>query len=313
MKKTKILVPALGMMLLSTAAAVSGTMAWFSANRSVTVSTNNFAIEALDGSLVASAANLVGTTADNETTAGNPVISILEGYKLLDASFDEASGQEKLYTDVRNDAGNITGFEDLGALPGSADNTAWKAASGNYYYGIAWSVTFTYTFKGDTRDLDLFFDFAGSTATYSAQTGAAAATNAYETHKGYRIAMINGNNRVVWAPFRASSEGTPAAAKTYHHVNGEGQTAFQNYTNHTDILLSDTATAASLDKAADSTNGNTSRPDYLGTITNTAGTGSQTVKFVCWYEGEDENVVNGAAMEQVSTAMSFYVRTAYSA
>ena len=39
MKKAKILVPAMGMMLLSTAAAVSGTMAWFSANRSVELPT----------------------------------------------------------------------------------------------------------------------------------------------------------------------------------------------------------------------------------------------------------------------------------
>ena len=301
MKKAKILVPAMGMMLLSTAAAVSGTMAWFSANRSVSVTTNNFAIEALDGSLTAQAANLVGTTADN-TLPGNPVVSIISGYKLLDASFDEASGQEKLYTDTVNDAGTITGYTDLGALPSSADNTAWKAASGNYYYGIAWSVTFTYTFKGDVRDLDLFFDFASSTATASTVT---AGTNAYDTHKGFRIALMNGSNRVVWAPFRSNTESEQT--KTYHHVSGQLTSNLTDYTNHTDLLLADT----SLAKAVDGQNGNTSRADYLGTITNSAGTGSQTVNFVCWYEGEDENVVNGADMDQVQTAMQFYVRTAY--
>ena len=36
MKKTKIIVPALGMLLLSTAASVTGTVAWFSANSQVT-------------------------------------------------------------------------------------------------------------------------------------------------------------------------------------------------------------------------------------------------------------------------------------
>lgn len=301
MKKAKILVPAMGMMLLSTAAAVSGTMAWFSANRSVTVSTNDFAIEALDGSLVATAANLVGTTADNDGTPGNPVVSIAENHKLLDASFDEASGEEKLYTDVVNDAGTITGYTNLGALPSSADDTAWKAASGNYYYGIAWSVTFTYTFKGDTRSLDLFFDFAGSTVTNT--TGSE--TSQLHTQKGYRIAMINGNNRVVWAPNRSATENSEA--KTYKHVNGTAANATTNYTNHTDLLLHDT----SLAKAEDGASGNTARADYLGTITNSSGTGSVTVKFVCWYEGEDENVVNGATMDAVSTAMGFYVRTAY--
>ena len=36
MKKTKIIIPALGMLLLSTAASVTGTVAWFAANSSVT-------------------------------------------------------------------------------------------------------------------------------------------------------------------------------------------------------------------------------------------------------------------------------------
>lgn len=38
MKKTKIIIPALGMLLLSTAASVTGTVAWFSANATVNVS-----------------------------------------------------------------------------------------------------------------------------------------------------------------------------------------------------------------------------------------------------------------------------------
>lgn len=44
MKKTKILVPALGMLLLSTAASVTGTVAWFAANAQVTA--NGMAIKA---------------------------------------------------------------------------------------------------------------------------------------------------------------------------------------------------------------------------------------------------------------------------
>ena len=44
MKKTKILVPALGMLLLSTAASVTGTVEWFAANAQVTA--NGMAIKA---------------------------------------------------------------------------------------------------------------------------------------------------------------------------------------------------------------------------------------------------------------------------
>ena len=39
MKKTKVIIPALGLLVLSTAASVSGTVAWFSANTTVTAST----------------------------------------------------------------------------------------------------------------------------------------------------------------------------------------------------------------------------------------------------------------------------------
>ena len=39
MKKTKVIIPALGILLLSTAASVTGTVAWFTTNNSVTAST----------------------------------------------------------------------------------------------------------------------------------------------------------------------------------------------------------------------------------------------------------------------------------
>ena len=41
MKKTKVIIPALGMLLLSTAASITGTVAWFSANQTVTASGMN--------------------------------------------------------------------------------------------------------------------------------------------------------------------------------------------------------------------------------------------------------------------------------
>ena len=48
MKKTKVIIPALGMLLLSTAASITGTVAWFSANNTVTASGMN--IQATSGS-----------------------------------------------------------------------------------------------------------------------------------------------------------------------------------------------------------------------------------------------------------------------
>ena len=53
MKKTKIVIPALGLLLLSTAASVSGTVAWFSANTSVTVSGMNVTTQVSGNLLIA--------------------------------------------------------------------------------------------------------------------------------------------------------------------------------------------------------------------------------------------------------------------
>ena len=46
MKKTKVIIPALGILLLSTAASVTGTVAWFSANE--TVKANGMNVQARD-------------------------------------------------------------------------------------------------------------------------------------------------------------------------------------------------------------------------------------------------------------------------
>lgn len=53
MKKSKIIVPALGMLLLSTAASITGTVAWFTANNKVNVGGMNIKAEAENGIVIA--------------------------------------------------------------------------------------------------------------------------------------------------------------------------------------------------------------------------------------------------------------------
>lgn len=53
MKKTKILLPAIGMLLLSTAASVSGTVAWFAANQTVSAQGMNVKAKAQAGLVIA--------------------------------------------------------------------------------------------------------------------------------------------------------------------------------------------------------------------------------------------------------------------
>ena len=55
MKKTKIIIPALGMLLLSTAASISGTVAWFSMNATVSASGMKVKAKAQGGLVIANA------------------------------------------------------------------------------------------------------------------------------------------------------------------------------------------------------------------------------------------------------------------
>ena len=64
MKKTKVIIPALGILLLSTAASVTGTVAWFSANNQVTATGMKVQAKAESGIVISNAA-----TGDYDYTA----------------------------------------------------------------------------------------------------------------------------------------------------------------------------------------------------------------------------------------------------
>ena len=61
MKKTKIIIPALGMLLLSTAASVTGTVAWFSMNNFVNATNMNITAKAENGIVISNEAQSTWT------------------------------------------------------------------------------------------------------------------------------------------------------------------------------------------------------------------------------------------------------------
>ena len=70
MKKTKIIVPALALLVLSTAASVSGTVAWFSANQTVTASGMSVKAKAQAGLVISNtAAGTYNAAAESAKTA----------------------------------------------------------------------------------------------------------------------------------------------------------------------------------------------------------------------------------------------------
>ena len=287
MKKAKILVPAMGMMLLSTAAAVSGTMAWFTANRAVSVSTTDFTIQALDGNFVVTATDIEGVTIANNVVSpkGN----------MGDASYDHVNGIA--YTDIPKDDGSQPDtYKSVGTLAAAAGESPidtdaiWKVGSTTMYYAVAWNLHFEYTFAGDTSNLNLFFNIHD--ASFTPTTGTGTATT--HTANGFRLALIAPTKTVIWAPGRASAD-----ASDVKYVNSTTTTT--TYAANT-VIYSDNAEAVKADGAANTT------IDYLGQITSSSNT--IDVKCVAWFEGTDPDVINESTMDKVKATLPFYVRKA---
>ena len=319
-KKSAVVIPALARIAVTAAASVSGTVAWFTANRSVTVNASNFTAQSQNGDLTISLVDntLLGVTEDTDSKS----VKRADNSVLTDASFDLAN----LYTKVRDDDGNVTGFQNLGAIKsdstegGTVFNSNWSANAGSnvtLFYAVSWTWKFTYTFTSDTTDMALYFDLGESSFAFKAAQVGGNTVDMNGTHKdsytgdvskGFRLAMVSGASEanepknIVWAPNGAN-------VKT--HVSGtkENETApFLDSEFHADVET------ANYTKATDVLNGkdnNISAANnaycYLGRLTKAAN--NFNVVCTAWFEGTDTtNVVNSAQNVAVSATQKFYVR-----
>ena len=146
MKKTKIIVPALGVLLLSTAASVTGTVAWFSMNNFVTATGLEVKARAENGIVISKAASgdtwketavsartttlalkptstATGATWVHSTSNDSSVQNTENAYELLSLTVDGTTGAGYV-----NDNGQ-TGYQNTGG--GEAPNT-YEADSAYY-------------------------------------------------------------------------------------------------------------------------------------------------------------------------------------
>lgn len=329
MKKSKVLIPAMALLLFSTAASITGTVAWFTSTRSFTSSAGKFQVASLEGNLACVVTDGTATTLDGEN-ANN--IEFDGDARLGDASFNHTSGH--LYTDVPEVADS---FEDLGAWAlnkRTTPSTWYYGSMGSpavyYYYAATWQYTFTYSFKAEQTDLNLFFDVNNSTYEYYKNDGTAHGEEAADTALGFRLAFASeytmstandSHKEIVWAPFRAQGtwdhdgdgEGaTPTAeVATIRHVKDEDEYG----TYGTELLDSSAKTNTStygLGDAGDSKAATLANCIGVFKKPTSEGNVSITVKMTAWFEGTDPNIVTvtGKKFQQVSANLVFKVRKA---
>ena len=203
MKKSKIIIPAAAILALSVGASVTGTVAWFTASRTATISANNLAAINTAGDLgvTISDTNLVGAKYNDATSVS------LE--YLQDASYDAAHNKAYVAT-LNNDGSLVTGTREA-----TIDNESYKSVAvtvkGNTKYEkifvvSQWEATF---FTSSTALNYLYFD---PTNTVSKVEG----IGENSVFKSLRVAMNNADESLytVWSPSTGDT--------SYYYVNAAG-------------------------------------------------------------------------------------------
>ena len=308
MKKSKIIVPALGILLLSTAASISGTVAWFTASRTFATTVSEFGVGSIDGELKAEVAGVIGTKQKGTSSVADKATILFQNSSgvesiLTDASYD--SSAQLVYTDnalVTEDAAqggigfNESSFHLVGDTnPGTRTDANLKAGtkdSKNYYFAVEWTVTLTYEGSATNDNIHICFDSLNSSITASGGTNNAVGN-------GIRFNFeVDGESELNYAPLRAEDG-----------VKNVISTSAVDATE--DLIASDTKVAAAnklADNVATATAAN--HAEYLGTIDPSADE-TLVVTVTCWLEGSDADVLstNLDAAMRIAGDLKFYCRT----
>lgn len=302
MKKSKILIPAFAILALSVGASVTGTVAWFTANRTQSF-TSTFGIKDSEGAMIiTSEANAnAGTKVESDkniivdgnlTHGSYNALNDMSGHLYVAKITENPNNVDKPYEingyvdhnsipDKNGDAVNVTQSEWLASS--SADNKLW--------YGVSWESTFTLNNGGIKGNNHLFLDIKNSTLGASYKEGTA--------HDGFRIAIMGKTN---------DTEKTEAlvlgADKVKDHVNG---TTAESHDDFKEFYHSfgDTYKSAIDDDTVTSYKAN---DGYIGAFPE-----NNTIKltFVAWFEGQDAHVISNTAnssLAAITANLTFYAR-----
>ena len=338
MKKTKIIIPALGMLLLSTAASVTGTVAWFTSVSTANSNLTSFAIRKVGGALDVKVKTGAQNSDDGAAGSANEAPSVYGltnygyGTSLTDGSVTLGyTGVDQVYMthgsyDHKNDKAYkptnsaATAFAALN--PNGSDWFVAGTDASNHsmrtYFAVSWTLIFNYEFGGDTTPINLYFNGAASGEGISSVTKTAnnPAEGQKETYKGFRLAFVNSaaSRSLVWADNQTYDKCSYLTATNGDPADAFGSTSdnviLGSYTspNSTNGDLIDSSGVVALDADA---SGATTRADYLGQFTPSST--RIIIKCVAWFEGTDENVINSATLDTVAAALAFYTRNNQSA
>ena len=306
MKKSRIIIPALAMIAFSVAASITGTVAWFTANRTASVDAGTYAVVKTTSNLEVNVDDGIGTSADNDAK------TITVNGKLTDGSFDHLAGN--IYTP--NDSGSAIAAAPKGqiALASATDELLSRGVDDagttdtsddvTIYTAVTFELSFTMEFGATSTDYALLIDnTAGKTAFTTSGTA--------KTAKGFRMAFYPATNTDQNARVLADLQ-TAANAK---HINSSSADLTDEDTHggvaYTGSYLIDSEYNTALPTTAQSRATYEARNDYLGFFDHSKKDSNNKVTLtftvVAWFEGTDPEIINRATedFQSVTAALHF--------
>ena len=302
MKKSRIIAPALAVLTLSTAAAVTGTVAWYFAQSKVAISSSavtSFNPEpGLKVTLTAGTGTTVGTASTTNTTQPATVTHEL----MRDASVDMVN--EKVYgaNGTRSTIGTpeILSYRDVTA---NLKDGTWNdgGTEKDYYFATTYSAKFELS-KKMGKDYALYYDNI-----------ALQVTGGSAVQESLRIGFKAGSNYFVIAPFRQSNGGA--------YVNGTQKTDVADYGTKVLYGVQSTVTQTGNDTDGNpiynvvtgsgiqtnnldglgSTIADASKASYVGYLGDLNDDDTITATVYTWFEGSDASSL-AARVDNVAVA-----------
>lgn len=265
MKKSKIIVPAMGILCLSMAAAVTGTVAWFTASRVKSLTMSNIKVYNPESSLVMNVSSIVNTTVDSSGE-----VPVVTHSPLRDASVNLASTPAVWGTNLADD-GSVDSFRSIASpyAAGTIDTI-------DIFYATSFKVSFNLNATSGYT-YELFFD---SITSLTSVTALSAGTN--DVLSALRIGVKTPTSYFVWAPRTVDG-----SLKKITAANDDPAGVAESR-----AIIGSTALPTTTDDVLDS--GYTSNMGYIGEVPFKVTSGSQTtldISVFTWFEGTDSKCI----------------------
>lgn len=201
MKKTKVIIPALGILLLSTAASVTGTVAWFSMNNSVSATGMKVQAKAENGIVIAQ----TNSTSDADWKETAAALYDGAAAELIPTSTKDTSKWYHANSNAANSYAAVGEYEELTELTDGdpADGVYSKAGKDYYLLNSFWIKS-----SGVAFSSDFYVNKVKATA--------AGNTSSADLDKSLRVLVKSGNDVAIFAPF--------AGATLSYNVHGDTAT-----------------------------------------------------------------------------------------